>query len=94
MRTLTYTESGFVAAGAFIEGWVTDDFAVAGATVGFVVGVLGLGLYANHCYNKKLITLKEATTCVLFTALQAAAYGVIVDTLWGITNVTLNTINS
>ncbi len=78
MRVLTPSECEFTSGSAFIEGIMTDDFAVGGAVLG-LVGVLALGLYAPMAYNKETISLKNALSCTFWTAVQGAKYGLILD---------------
>ncbi|MBS0288789.1 MAG: hypothetical protein JSS07_01970 [Proteobacteria bacterium] len=85
MRSLNQAESALVTGSAFIEGWATDDFIVAGALIGFA-GAYSLGYYARRTYSMQCISLQEAARCVLFTAGQAAVYGLIFDGLWAISN--------
>jgi hypothetical protein len=78
MRVLTSEEIQQISGAAFIEGMVTDDFAVGGAFIG-VVAVVGLGVFARMRYNQETISLKDAISCTLLTAVEGIKYGIMVD---------------
>lgn len=81
MRELTLIEQHSVSGAAFIEGFVTDDFAVWGAGIGLVAG-LGMYYIAHHHYNNNpAITWQMVAGCVVGTAREGIKYGLVADAL-------------
>lgn len=78
MRILTLQECHNVNGSAFIEGFVADDLAVAGAVFG-LAGALAIGMYARGRYNQQPISILTAAKCTALTAWQAAKYGLLFD---------------
>lgn len=81
MRELTLIEQHCVSGAAFIEGFVTDDFAVWGAGIGLAAG-LGMSYIAhNHYNNRPPITWQAVAGCVVGTAREGIKYGLVADAI-------------
>lgn len=82
MRELTTYESQSVAGAAFIEGFITDDFAIYGAAIG-LIGSYVLGDIAAIRYNDNpSISWADKMRCTFWTAIEGAKYGLVLDAAW------------
>lgn len=79
MRDLAQNEIKAVPGALGLEGWVTDDFALIGSAIGFTASV-GIGYFGKKHYGEPPITVFEACSCILFTAIEFMQFGVCIDT--------------
>jgi hypothetical protein len=78
VRVLSTYESKHVSGSMFIPGMIADDFLAMGAVLGLSVAV-GLGVIARNRFKQEPLSLAGIASCTLFTALNFAKLGLVLD---------------